>query len=55
MSYYMFSYYGSECLSNKSHFSNKFVFFTKNKQRKLKKKKKKIRVQVMPNRNIFQT
>lgn len=51
MLYYMFPYYGSECLSNnKSHSSNKF--FYKNKSKK-KKEKKLIRVQVMPNGNTF--
>lgn len=51
MSYYMFPYYGSECLSNnKSHSSNKFY---KNKSKKNKTKKKLIRVQVMPNGNTF--
>lgn len=49
----MFSYYGSECLSNKSHFSNKFLSFLQKKTNKKTNKKKKIRVQVMPNRNTF--
>lgn len=51
MLYYMFPYYGSECLSNnKSHSSNKFFL---QKQIQKKKKKKLIRVQVMPNGNTF--